>query len=94
MSRIIGINTRSWIKALSNAIFPPEEVDRYMVVDKYFDISKKLAMRGNNDLSTWYCKINQFRVFGGLYDFRCERLELQTLNCIQLSGRFDEIKLP
>ena len=65
---------KSWIKALSNVIFPPEEVDQYMVVDKYFDISKKLAMRGNNDPSTWYCEINQF--FDGLYDFWCGRLEL------------------
>ena len=82
------------IKAVSNAIFPPEEVDWYMVVDKYFDISKKLAMRGNNDPRMWYCEINQFRVFDGLYDFWCKRLELQMLNCIQLSGRFDQIKLP
>ena len=85
---------KSWIKALSNAIFPPEEVDWYMVVGKYFDILKKLAMRGNNDPSMCYCEINQFRVFDGLYDFQCERLELWTLNCIQSSGRFDQIKLP
>ena len=94
MSRIIGVNMKLQIKAVSNTIFPPEEVDRYMVVDKYFDISKKLAMRGNNDPSMWYCEINQFRVFDGLYDFWCKRLELQMLNCIQSSGRFDQIKLP
>ena len=81
-------------KALSNATFPPEEVDQYIVVDKYFDVSKKLAISGNNDPSMWYCEINQFRVFDGLYDFWCKRLELWMLNCIQSNGRFDQIKLP